>query len=342
MRPPAYLSALAALVIIVPLACHSGQSDQDAQKTANGVLTPAPWQDPSSHTIQFVTMPDGTRIEVVDWGGQGEPLVFIAGLEDAAHMFDDFAPRLTNAFHVIGVTRRGWGASSHPDTGYSIATLSSDVHAVLDSLHLARVDLAGHSIAGQELTWVATHYPKQVDKLVYLDAGFDYAAHHIANGFPNPPAPTATDSASAAAGLAYARRVSGVPYPEAAFRATERFDSAGRDLGPASPPTFAAKVVQAAESTPPALGQVHQPVLAIYDRDTSSASVFPWMSPSDTLGVRWLHTLQDWRKAQEREFRARVPQATIVELRGAGHYVFLTQPDTVEHLMRRFLTATKQ
>jgi non-heme chloroperoxidase len=340
MRPLPRLSTLAALVTIATLACRNSQSDQDGQKTPTAASTPTPWHDPTSHTVQFVTVSDGTRIEVVDWGGQGQPLVFIAGLEDAAHMFDEFAPRFTDAFHVIGMTRRGWGASSHPDTGYSIATLSSDVHAVLDSLHLPRVDLAGHSIAGQELTWLATHYPGQVNKLVYLDAGFDYHAHPVAKGFPEAPPPTAADSASPAAGLAYARRTSGVPYPESAFRATERFDSTGRDLGLASPPSFAAKVVEAAESTPPALGQVHQPVLAIYDRDTSLASIFPWMAPSDTRGPRWLRTLQDWRRAQEREFRSLVPQATIVELRGAGHYVFLTQPDTVEHLMRRFLTAT--
>jgi non-heme chloroperoxidase len=341
MRPVQNLFALAALVAIVPLACQRGESGQNTPKTASSTATPAAWQDPSSHTVRFVTVSDGTRIEVLDWGGQGEPLVFIAGLEDAAHMFDDFAPRFTNAFHVIGVTRRGWGASSHPDTGYSIATLSNDVHAVIDTLHLTRVDLAGHSIAGQELTWLATHYPHEVDKLVYLDAGFDYHAHPVPSGYPEPPAPTAADSASPAAGLAYARRTSGVPYPEAAFRATEQIDSTGRDLGPMTPHSFALKVVQAAESTPPAFRQVHQPVLAIYERDTSLASVFPFMSPSDTLGLRWLRMLQEWRRAQERELRATVPQATIVELHGAGHYVFLTQPDTVEHLMRPFLTATK-
>jgi pimeloyl-ACP methyl ester carboxylesterase len=105
-----------------------------------------------------------------------------------------------------------------------------------------------------------------------------------------------------------------------------------------TPGSFDAKIIASAESTPPPLNQVHAPTLAIYDRDTSVASVFPWLSPSDSVAQRWLHTLQEWRRAQEREFKARVPQATIVELKGAGHYVFLTQPDTVEHVMRRFLT----
>jgi pimeloyl-ACP methyl ester carboxylesterase len=331
-RPSAFLAAVA----FAAVACQANQSDADKGKTAT---TPVEWHDPASHTVQFVTVPGGARIEVVDWGGQGEPLVLIAGLGDAAHMYDDFAPRLTNAFHVLGVTRRGYGASGRPDTGYTVATLSNDVYAVLDSLHLARVDLAGHSIAGQELTWIAAHHPDRVHKLVYLDAGFDYHAHPVAKGFPDAPKPTAADSASPTAGLAYARRISGAPYPEAAFRATERFDSSGRDLGLLTPDSIDAKIIVSSENTPPALNKVHGPTLAIYDRDTSIASVFPYLSPSDSVAQRWFHTLQDWRRAQKREFRARVPQATIVELKGAGHYVFLTQPDTVEHLMRGFLTA---
>ncbi len=338
MHSIARLSAFVVVTASVAVACRGNQSDQDQRKTAN---TPVDWHDPASHTVQFVTMPDGARIEVVDWGGQGEPIVFIAGLGDAAHMYDDFAPRLTSAFHVLGVTRRGYGASSRPDTGYTIATLSNNVVAVLDSLHLSRVDLVGHSIAGQELTWIAAHHPDHVHKLVYLDAGFDYHAHPVAKGFPDQPKPTAADSASPAAGLAFARRLSGAPYPEAAFRATERFDSSGRDLGLLTPGSFDAKIIASAESTPPPLNQVHGPTLAIYDRDTSIASALPWLSPSDSVAQRWLRMLQDWRRAQEREFKARVPQATIVELKGAGHYVFLTQPDTVEHLMRTFLTGKR-
>src|SRR5215472_1396075 len=176
MQPVARLSAFVATVAFAAVACGPNQADKQQTKTAT---TPAEWHDPASHTVKFVTVPDGTRIEVVDYGGQGEPLVLIAGLGDAAHMYDDFAPRLTNAFHVIGVTRRGYGASSQPDTGYTVATLSNDVVAVLDSLHLSKVDLAGHSIAGQELTWIAAHHPDRVHKLVYLDAGFDYHLHPV-------------------------------------------------------------------------------------------------------------------------------------------------------------------
>jgi non-heme chloroperoxidase len=48
--------------------------------------------DASPHTVQFVTVEPGVKLEVLDWGGTGRPPVFLAGLGDTAHVFDDFAP----------------------------------------------------------------------------------------------------------------------------------------------------------------------------------------------------------------------------------------------------------
>src|SRR6266851_3669720 len=70
-----------------------------------------PWKDPSPHITRFVTVEKGVRLEVLDWGGSGKPLVLLAGGGDTAHVFDDFAPKLTPSFHVYGITRRGFGES---------------------------------------------------------------------------------------------------------------------------------------------------------------------------------------------------------------------------------------
>ena len=71
----------------------------------------APWKDPAPHTTRFVTVEKSVRLEVLDWGGSGKPLVLLAGGGDTAHVFDDFAPKLTTSFHVYGITRRGFGQS---------------------------------------------------------------------------------------------------------------------------------------------------------------------------------------------------------------------------------------
>jgi len=135
----------------------------------------APWHDPSPHKVQFVTVDQDVKLEVLDWGGTGRPVVLLAGLGNTAHVFDDFAPKLTPQYHVYGITRRGFGASSSPDSGYSADRLGDDVLAVLDTLKLDRPVLVGHSIAGEELSSIGSRHPEEVAGLIYLDAAYSYA-----------------------------------------------------------------------------------------------------------------------------------------------------------------------
>ena len=138
--------------------------------------------DGSPHIVRLVTVEPGIKVEVLDWGGSGRPVVFLAGLGDRAHIFDQFAPKLTPEYHVYGVTRRGYGASSSPASGYEADRLGDDVLAVIDSLRLRKPVLIGHSIAGQELSSVGSRHPNKVGGLVYLDAGYSYAYYDRVRG----------------------------------------------------------------------------------------------------------------------------------------------------------------
>lgn len=53
---------------------------------------------------------------------------------------------------------------------------------IIDSLHLNRPVLAGHSLAGEELSYIGSHHPEKVAGLIYLDAGYPYALYDKANG----------------------------------------------------------------------------------------------------------------------------------------------------------------
>lgn len=146
---------------------------------------PVQWRDPSPHSVQFVTADNNTKLEVLDWGGSGRSLVLLAGLGATAHIYDDFAPKLTSAFHVYGITRRGFGASSAPapaNANYSADRLGDDVLAVLDALKLDRPVLVGHSMAGEELSSVGSRHPRRVAGLIYLDAGYTYAYYDRLRG----------------------------------------------------------------------------------------------------------------------------------------------------------------
>lgn len=129
----------------------------------------------STANQQFVTVERDVELEVLDFGGTGRPVVLLAGLGDTAHVFAAFATKLTTNYHVLGITRRGFGLSSAPKSGYDAERLGADVIAVIDALHLDRPVLAGHSVAGEELSSVATFHPEKIAGLIYLDAGNAYA-----------------------------------------------------------------------------------------------------------------------------------------------------------------------
>jgi pimeloyl-ACP methyl ester carboxylesterase len=121
-------------------------------------------RDSSPHKAQFVTVEEGVQLEVLDWGGSGKPLIFLAGAGDTAHRFDLFAPQFTAQHHVYGITRRGVGASSKPapaNGNYSADHLGDDVVAVMKALHIDRPVLIGHSIAGEELSSVGSRFPER-------------------------------------------------------------------------------------------------------------------------------------------------------------------------------------
>jgi non-heme chloroperoxidase len=134
--------------------------------------------DHSSHTVQFVSVEKDVKLEVLDWGGSGKPLIFLAGAGDTAHRFDGFAPQFTRQYHVYGITRRGFGASGSPAPthgNYSADHLGDDVLAVMKALDLERPVLVGHSMAGEELSSVGSRFPDKVAGLIYLDAATDFA-----------------------------------------------------------------------------------------------------------------------------------------------------------------------
>jgi non-heme chloroperoxidase len=141
--------------------------------------------DSSPHTVQFVTVAKDVKLEVLDWGGSGRPLIFLAGMGNTAHVFDNFAPRFTPNYHVYGITRRGFGVSSQPAptvANYSATRLADHVLAVIDSLKLDRPVLAAHSLAGEELSSIGSRYPEKVAGLIYLEAGYAFAYYDRAHG----------------------------------------------------------------------------------------------------------------------------------------------------------------
>jgi len=154
------------------------------------------WKDPAPHSIRFVNIDPDVKLEVLDWGGpstaNSRTLVLVPGLGNTAHVFDALAPKLVGRYHVVGVTRRGFGASSAPASGYTADRLGDDVLAVMQTLGVSKPVLVGHSLGGEELSSIGSRYPEKVAGLIYLDAGYTYAFYAPGiDPIPPPPAPDA-------------------------------------------------------------------------------------------------------------------------------------------------------
>lgn len=65
MRPVAWL-----IVALGVLAAQFSAAAAEAQAIA-------PWKDPSPHQVRFVTVDSAVRLEVLDWGGAGRPVLFV-------------------------------------------------------------------------------------------------------------------------------------------------------------------------------------------------------------------------------------------------------------------------
>lgn len=303
------------------------------------------WTDQSPHAVRFISVAPDVRLEVLDWGGNGPPLVFLSGLQDVAHGFDDFAPRFTDSYHVLGITRRGYGASSQPASGYDVASRVADLRAVLDSLGLPRVALVGHSIAGDELTGFAAAYPDRVSALVYLDAAYDHSdVGSILAGSPAPQPMQAADSASPAGVQAWLLRNYGMRIPEAQLRAIARYGPGGHLMSDVTPPVIDSLMLAGVGH--PDYQAVRAPALVIDAVVDSMPNVFPaWQAFDSTNRAKALAfttTLQAWAESRREQVVRELKGAQVVALHGANHYVFDSNAEEVIAAMRAFLAAHAQ
>ena len=318
------------------------------------------WTDPSPHAVTFVTVDTDVRLEVLDWGGSGPPIVLLAGLGSTAHVYDDFALALTPRHRVVAVTRRAHGRSSAPATGYGFTRLAEDVVRVLDEMKLARPLVVGHSYAGEEMHVLGARHPGRIAGLVYLDAAFNrgddsdsQAYNAAAKGLPAPPAPAAADMASLSALRAYLERTQGAAGPEAHLRARFLMNPDGSISGQWAPEAAVRQEItreMRAAYTPYNPERIRVPALAVYAvpgsvddlvrRGSSDRSRFPEEAIARMAGdpalrqrVETLFQLTRARvEAHEKWFRTFAPQARVTEI-AAPHFLFITnQTDVVREI----------
>ena len=109
------------------------------------------------------------RIHYLDSGGddRGAPIVFVSGMTDVADDYVDILPLFGR--RTVVVELRGHGRSSAPGDGYDLATLSTDVGAVVNAVTDGPVHVATFSRGtSYAIAWALDH-PDRVRSIAIGD-----------------------------------------------------------------------------------------------------------------------------------------------------------------------------
>jgi non-heme chloroperoxidase len=305
------------------------------------------WKDPSKHTVQFVTVEPNVQLEILDWGGAGRSVVLLAGYGNSAHVFDEFAEKLSESNRVYGITRRGFGYSSHVTSGYDAQHLAADVLYVLDSLKIAAPVLAGHSYAGKEMT-ILGKLSDRIAGLVYLDAlsdpTYDWTEYNVLRArrpperYSTPPPPRGAPTFEEyMKWQPYGRRA---PFPEGEIHAITTTTSDGR-MGERRIAPHIGEAIAAGMGKPdyaaikvPALAFVAYP--APVEDQTKDYEV---RNDEDLRALENLYAAdQKYLSQFIADFQSAVPTARVIRMFGASHYIFISNQTDVLFEMRSFMS----
>lgn len=240
-----------------------------------------PLGEPTTHMVE---VQPGVHVEALDWGGNGRPMLLLAGLGNTGHDFFPIIDKLRAKYHVYSMTRRGFGNSTvlpAISETYNADRLGDDVVAVMDALHIVKPILVGHSIAGEELSDIGTRYRQKVAALIYLDAGYWYAmdAGYL------PPWATATPRPNDPNGAMFKAFIDGAKH----FK-----------------------------------GPIDLPILAIY--------AYPRNMSQAPAQARTSEKVQEQNLSDKRQidgFKKQLPNAEVIEIAHADHFLYLSNRDEV-------------
>ena len=116
-----------------------------------------------------IVLADGTHVAYLE-GGTGAPLVLVHGFGADKDNFTRVARYLVPHYRVIVPDLVGFGESSHlADVDYHYSAQAQRLHAFVEALGLARVDLGGNSMGGGIVMSLAAQHPRSVASLWLID-----------------------------------------------------------------------------------------------------------------------------------------------------------------------------
>ncbi len=306
--------------------------------------------DKSPHKSDFVQV-NGVRLHYLDWGGKGDVLLFLAGLGCNAHNVDDFAPRFSDKFHAMALTRRGHGELDHPETGYDIDTLTEDIRQFLDALEIEKAILAGDSMASVELSHFSALYPERVLKLIFLDAAYDRNSASYKNMVENSPwrniQPPGLDVDYYTEEEYFSAMKRAYPsfnliWTEAMVQQSlhEIIRTPEGKISDNMSDVISKAITDTLTSYVPEKSKINVPTLSFFAMSKALNTLSnDWMTEEQRTQIRdHVKTREDpWTRESIEQFRQHVAHAKIIEIPDGHHYCFIEQEELVYEAMRTFL-----
>jgi len=116
------------------------------------------------------TYVDGHRIAYREHG-EGSAVVLIHGIPTNSLMWREIMPQLSRSHRVIAPDLLNYGLSDKPDLAdVSINAQSRMIIGLMDALGVRRADVVAHDIGGGVAQLMAVNFPEKIRKLVLLDS----------------------------------------------------------------------------------------------------------------------------------------------------------------------------
>lgn len=263
---------------------------------------------PPSADATETTVPssrDGVPIRV--WiAGEGAPaVVLIHCWMCDHHIWDNVTPELAKSYRVVTLDLPGHGASGRDRKTWTMAALGEDVESVVQTLHLGKVILVGHSMGGSVMLEAASRMPGQVVGMIGVDTLLDADERDD---------PKAID----------------------AWLATMKADFRGQTqalvhmiAGKSSDPAVIGRVAQQMSSGDPAIGLALMDSLQHYDVKAGMQRAHAPM-----VGIN--STMHSTNVAANRKYLPRYELLLLPE--GVGHFPQVESPEAFNRLLQQAIT----
>ena len=177
-------------------------------------------------------------------------------------------------------------------------------------------------------------------EVIYLDAAYDRTnVTSLMSYWPAFRNPTAKDSSSMDNFKAYWANAMGVTMPDEEMKSIIVFSKDGKYQKDVTSEEIQGQILSGVER--PNYKSINCPALSVYANASNIYTIVPFYDSLDAENKNKANTFftiyKNWANEQMELFKKEVKKGIVKELKGANHYVFISNPVETENLIREFL-----